>query len=487
MVTLDNILLEWSYRCNDGIVDLEDPKKVRILKEILEEIGIDDAEELTEVNLSPTQLEKPYPSKSEFSSQYKDRGERFLEKITNGDDFVLNDGSTIKLDANASSEAIKLLQNKDYKALGKGNKLLVDTSGKEYSLSQFKKTEEFGSGKGSGAGAANTAIQESSQCIANAIVYKIVKSNITTEDLTDENIDEASKYVDITSSVEEIKSFIKDKSWAVTFASTANILYSQFPNPNFEFHRGSEFVNKIYNAYKIAAKKQNISMQSDKWNPADIWLVDPSVKGMDFSSDLDELNAEIADLLSDSKLIGVSLKKTGSEPKLSIYNLSTEDLVGYKFESVVSSNKSKDAKIKYDKGLISFRTFNFATNFAGEIQGKTAAHGKVGHGAINDALKLNNLPSLESTQELKPLFESNNPKLIKEFYTNYNEVVESISEVDFNNILEQKDIDWKVSKFLSTKLCNVVKNSSEKDEFVSDLIRYASSSTKISSAFVKVS
>ena len=45
MIVTDEILNEWSFRCHDGIVNLNDPKKLRILKEILDENGI------TEVNL----------------------------------------------------------------------------------------------------------------------------------------------------------------------------------------------------------------------------------------------------------------------------------------------------------------------------------------------------------------------------------------------------------------------------------------------------
>jgi hypothetical protein len=40
MKITDEILNEWSFRCHDGVVDLNDPKKVRILKEILDENGI---------------------------------------------------------------------------------------------------------------------------------------------------------------------------------------------------------------------------------------------------------------------------------------------------------------------------------------------------------------------------------------------------------------------------------------------------------------
>jgi len=41
MKVTDEILNEWSFRCHDGVVDLNDPKKLLILKEILDENGID--------------------------------------------------------------------------------------------------------------------------------------------------------------------------------------------------------------------------------------------------------------------------------------------------------------------------------------------------------------------------------------------------------------------------------------------------------------
>jgi hypothetical protein len=40
MTVIDKILNEWSFRCHDGIVDLNDPKKKAILESILKEYGI---------------------------------------------------------------------------------------------------------------------------------------------------------------------------------------------------------------------------------------------------------------------------------------------------------------------------------------------------------------------------------------------------------------------------------------------------------------
>jgi len=41
MKVIDKILQEWSYRCHDGIVDINDPKKKAILDQILKENNID--------------------------------------------------------------------------------------------------------------------------------------------------------------------------------------------------------------------------------------------------------------------------------------------------------------------------------------------------------------------------------------------------------------------------------------------------------------
>jgi len=41
MEVIDKILNEWSFRCHDGIVDMNDPKKKTILEEILKEFNVD--------------------------------------------------------------------------------------------------------------------------------------------------------------------------------------------------------------------------------------------------------------------------------------------------------------------------------------------------------------------------------------------------------------------------------------------------------------
>lgn len=48
MKVIDQILLEWAYRCPDGIVDINNPKKKAILDEILKEYNIDEVDLISE-------------------------------------------------------------------------------------------------------------------------------------------------------------------------------------------------------------------------------------------------------------------------------------------------------------------------------------------------------------------------------------------------------------------------------------------------------
>jgi hypothetical protein len=64
MKVIDKILNEWSFRCHDGIVDINDPIKLSILKEIMIEEGIDD--DILDATLN---LPKDDPSSEEKKQQ----------------------------------------------------------------------------------------------------------------------------------------------------------------------------------------------------------------------------------------------------------------------------------------------------------------------------------------------------------------------------------------------------------------------------------
>lgn len=486
MDILEQYINSIAYKFPKGYPDMNDSNDVMLLESLISST-LGHPFKINEVALSPTQIEKPFHS--ELKDKYDDRGELFLFKIKNGDPFILNNGSEIIVDPKNSEEAIALLQAKNYGALGGSKKLFQDVTGDKYSLSDFKKTEEFGSGKGSGGGASNTQIQESSQCIVNSIAYSIKKSQITEEDLTDVNIENAFKYSNVDGSKEEIAEFIQSSNWKGSLVSTANILYSNYQNSNFQHHRNSEFVNSIFIAFENAKKSENISMQDDKWNPADIWMVDKSILGMSFPSDLNELNSTLLQLFEANKLIGVSLKKTGKEAHISVQNGNDTKTNSIVYKGYASLPTNKQISILFEGGKITFRTFNFATNYAGEIDGKTAQHGKIGQGALNSVLSKNDETTLPKPLDIKQAIQNNNTDVIDEFYSNYNDIVEKIGKEEFIQLLSTKELDWKVSKFLSAKLGVIFEEMSSdmRNKVLSDMIGYASSSTSISSVFVKVS
>jgi len=96
MEVIDKILNEWSFRCHDGIVDLNDPKKLRILKEILDENGIN-LEEQDEESTSTKSFDQLIESKN-LSRKTKD------SVITS-----LSEAEKQKIASNASNDINKVI------------------------------------------------------------------------------------------------------------------------------------------------------------------------------------------------------------------------------------------------------------------------------------------------------------------------------------------------------------------------------------------
>jgi len=468
-----------AHKFPKGYPDLTQEEDKKILESLMKGV-LGKFLPLTEVELSPVQLKKPFYDDTPF----EDRGEKLLDKIKNEEPIELIDGSTAVIDKEASYNAIKFLQNKEYDKLGKGAKLFISKEETPYSLSQFKKTKEFGSGKGSGGGATSTIIQESSQCVVNSIAYHVIGGIIQEDHLSIENIREAYKYVDVNSSLNECLDFILgQEGWKSTFINTSNILFNKYPNKEYEFHRGSEFVNRLYEAFK----QTKVGINSDKWNPSDIWMVSKFILNEEFPTNIEELNRKLLTLYQDQSLIGVSLKKVGDKADLKVYNLNESHSEEYKFESVISSPKSKDTIIEFNEGKLQLRTFNYATNFAGEIKGSKAAHGKVGLGFLMKIFRDIENVELNKAVEIKKLYGDLNKDWVEEFHKYYNELVEPIEIEKFKNILTDKNDDWVISKYLSLKIGFIIKNSSNSNKLLNQIIGYSKSSTPYSSVFVKVS
>jgi hypothetical protein len=430
--------------------------------------------------LSPTQLEKPYHHRHEFYGLYGDRGERFLEKIKKGEPFELTDGSSVNIDK--ISPGVIFLESKEYKELGNGKKLFITELG-ELSLSQFKKTKEFGAGGGQGAGAKNTAIQESTQCVFNALIFNKKQEDLDIQDITWDNISSSYQYCNTTTTLKDIYEFSQKQTWQQSFLTSSNVLYSYISGSDFEHHRDSDLINGLYQSYN----KTNVNFRSDKWNPSDIWFVKSHINNTLFSSSLNELNQQMEDLFLRNELIGISLKKLGKENKIEIKNLDKTKNKKYQYKGYHSTHKSKDVTLLYNEGKICFRTFNFASGWAGEILGTTASHGKIGVGAINQILKDLKLSQIFYPKLIKELFDSG-----EEIYNMWlEELLDKFIGINgsWDIFIQDSNIDWKVSKLIGLILIDIIETSPKhiQNKLITQIVCYASSELQDSSIYIKLS
>jgi hypothetical protein len=361
-------------------------------------------------------------------------------------------------------------------------------------LSKSSVTGHYGeSSKGSGGGAEQTAVQESAQCLVNAIRYNKGK-DITPKDLTATNIKSALKRIDTSSSTEEMVTFLKNNpDWQVTASSTANALAKQYPS-NFTFYRQSGIVLRIEAAAKIALKNAGVDANINKWNPADMWMATDEVKDIEFPTDLQKLNALIAKLFNAKKLIGVSLKKC-SACKVEVYNNPKVAKSTTKFDKIEPIDKNifatKDIYLSFEGGKVQFRNFNDITSWQGEIKGKEASGGKIGQGIVSSILKSLGQPGLSNQKEILTSCQKPDAGFISNFYKLYNNTksLSKVSAEEFTNNFKKAPLGNRTSNYFNVEFLNQFGklSSDNKDKFISELVGYAKSSSSFSSIFAKVS
>ena len=473
MNVLDLFFKKFSYKFPKGYPDMNNEQDILLLESLLKSFNVDIT---INEGLTASILQKRAP-----------RIPKFIDKLFNNDPFELEDGGTITLskvnidgiefDKSSSQDDIEQALNKAKKITVTGD---IDGTPTTIPSGKLKKSPEFGGGSGSGAGAAITALGESAQAYVAAIRYALGK-DIDNSDITLDNLKSVESKVDATSSAEEVFSFLQSQpGWLKSVVSSSNVLASSYPG-DFEFHRGSSFVDTIETAAKAAIKKEGSLSNINKWNPADIWLVSPDAKSINFPNEIGELNELIKKLFEEKKLIGVSLKQT-SNPKIDIYNLEP-DTASYKYEGYTASPTSNDVYLNYNDGKIQFRTFSNMSAFQGEIMGKQAKHGKLSTGAINSILSKLNLSTLPEGDTVRDLV--NNPS--SEFESEFKNLYSKYTGADFDSFYEKADGNKKYSKFMGLSLLNIVDNSDKKDSIINSFVNYAKSKSEVSSVFIKIS
>ena len=502
-MTLDELLLEWSYRSEKGYPELDNPSDIFILEQILEKLDLPShtiINKLTEKALNTSDL-----TKTTKRGDNPDRAEMILAKIDKGEEFELTNGSKIIIDPEQSLETIQKLTDKIYK-----NLIFTDTSGNTYKLSDLEKTPDLG-GQPVGPGS-DTKLQESAHCYACAVAYYVVQGSITEEDLTKENFEQGSQYVEAYGAnpkdktaiaprvtVDDIEEFFNRKpEWRASVAKTVNKIYELFPNKNYTFHRNSTAVSRLYNAFNKSLEKdvdkslKYPSMDDNKWNPADIWLFSPEIIDEDWPGNVAVLNGQIADYYEDEKLAGISLKKISknADAKVKLYNDPGVEDEKYEYEGYRSTLNALGGDVFFTGGKASVRLSSGISGFSVEISGKAARGGKASLGAINKALESNNLIPLPLYPEALNAFNNNDENYYDKLYYLIDRFIPGgISKDDFKDKYDKSDIKWKMGNYYSLELIERFEDNKPEpaNELMSDIIRYARSSTSDSSKFAKIS
>ena len=138
-MTLDELVLEWSYRTQRGYPKLDDPSDVLVLKQILKELDLPFNEVIRKLpeGLSPEDL-RTQASFGPFTGQT--RAEILIRKIESDEPLELQDGGEITV-AN-KEEVIDALNGTITKSIP-----LTGINGEISSTNKLKKTIELGTSK----------------------------------------------------------------------------------------------------------------------------------------------------------------------------------------------------------------------------------------------------------------------------------------------------------------------------------------------------
>lgn len=337
-------------------------------------------------------------------------------------------------------------------------------------------------GGGSGAGSDLTKLTESAQCVYCASHFN--GGGYSHNDLKKYNRD-----FDVDERLDNILKKLPD-DWIESSRLIAEFLRKKFPNKKYVFHRGSEWVSTLEKHWKKLNDDADKPFSNlNKWSPADIWMISTAGERVDITKTktLIELNELLIAQYRSGDIVGVSLKKVRGRASYKELNMD-QNRKTFKFEKTTTGLRdffsSGDAYLFFDGGKAQFR--KFGSTWQGELKGENANMGKISGGPIQKILELQLKKKFTPQRELS----IRNDETINQFYEWYNMVPyhQKIDKSDFHQQVSEKDMNWYVSKILSTQFVAIVENMTkkEKDELASALVNYAASESVLSGPFIKV-
>ena len=404
-------------------------------------------------------------------------------------------------------------------------------------------------GGGSGGGAKATTIQEVAQCVYGSIRYKRGRDlechpEKPEECITLPEIEEALKNVDFGNdriTAEDIDGMTAE--WKNTLILGANRIEKEVGGSNWKWLRGGGLDSKngaIAEAYKRVKKAStpddNVPENEDKWNPADIWMVQDGKESeleklLDIEGTIDclnnfldlafseqRVNTKSEKVVPNRSLVGVSLKKLGPTAKFKIMN---EPDVAYikKAENIVfnkaatltelTSFSAMDVYLCYAPGRYnSFQARNFGGTSKGqwqlELKGQYAAQGKIKGNVMRKLMEkvhssnpFRSLPPDEVDFDDCKINSRNINTIVDDLYILMKKYVKTgkgfskvkKDESKMKNDIRAKDASWRFSKINGLKLLEWLDTGLTKGQAnraMKEMYLYASSQNEKSSVHYKL-
>jgi len=377
---------------------------------------------------------------------------------------------------------------------------LSGVNGKTISSSDILKSPEFGGGAGAGGGTANTAIGESAQCVWMAAMLDIGYDK-PMESFTDEVLIKAFKQVSVgKTSIKEILNI--DESWKISSYLTAQYaIRNHLIERDMIFHRDDKVMKELYSSKDQAFKNNDFKpLKDDKWNPGDIWVSEKGfkVKELDTST-VESFNDDILDLYLQKRLVGISLKKVAKSVKGVEKNIERPPLTSdYKFSGghikAIARGEwytSKANYVTFMGGQIDLRANSAFGSHKAEIKGKGARGGGASWGVMQDAAKRiykKRLPKNNDLRKEAKAIAAGNSKAINKFTAMLQKFDKTISKEnvieELGKIKRNSDI-WIHGKLGGLYILNLIGDGGKKaDQFITQIVNYAGSSTSDSSAYI---
>ena len=381
---------------------------------------------------------------------------------------------------------------------------MTGVNGRTITSSMLNKSKYFGGGAGAGGGTTQTAIGESAQCVWMAAMLEI-GSAMPIESFTDKVLTKAFKSVSVGgTSLKQILAI--DDGWKMSSYLTAQYaMDNDIIERGMFFHRDDKFMKAIYAAKNTAFKNNGFKpLPDDKWNPGDIWAEEKgfNINELDTSS-LEGLNNDILDLYLQQRLVGISLKKVSRSVTSVEKNVERPPLTSdHKFSAgrIKSVSKgewytTKSNFVDFQGGWMSLSANKAFGSHKVEIKGKGARGGGASWGVMQDAAQRvyggKKLPKNSDMAKEAKLIAAGDKKAVNKFTSMLQKFDKTISSEqvveELGKMKSKAAAVWIHGKLGGLHILTLIHQGGTKaDQFVTQIVNYAGSSTSDSSAYIKL-